>query len=388
MQEEITLFLYMVNPSSTSARYSDSLNLNPVRSSKNEQGNSNIILPKDSFLLHLGIDWLAMFINDTDGGGRVEQLFKHIFSGYGYYLNHSERKQFIWPSTLETFECNFSEGKGDLFANVYFKNKKILSIRKITFSSNYMHGLTSRFTHLVSFYGTFFALDKQGDLSFYDTYKLFLDDGVTCQLSRVDICFDINNKTTLDVWKTCKATSKQHLKEYDFRKIDPITKIPGTIEYGESKNPWYLTIYNKKKEFADNNKFSLYKDYWHEDIVTRTEVKLKRSKLKPYGVNYRNILDVNVQLGILDKLLNHRFVKWGIWPKVQKELKKKGYLVRDLKTVPSPPGDPSMPRDMVDKIMRDVLRLSENSDVRHGVILDRIKTEADKEYELRLLLKS
>lgn len=284
-------------------------------------------------LLHFGIDWLTLNITPKRKAQPVSIRFmESLFSIPHNDTNASFISDFNWLHTVESVDLMFSENKRDgVMVFILFKGVPIIRVAIPNTKSR--RNIKYKYRYQISFYGMFFDFHRLKRIDAESFLKIFVDDIeeglLKHSISRIDICADLSNFTTNEIEKGIKG-DKAHMKHGNRFKIDPITKIAETINYGDKSSRWMARIYNKLVEAQAKRKEAFYFDYYNHEEVTRLELEIKSEVCQEYKVTLPKTFDNHFIWSLYKQLLNTQFVKWDISSFIEQELKKKDFRSIEL----------------------------------------------------------
>lgn len=296
---------------------------------------SNTAIVTQRNLLHFGLDWLALFIgfgNSNTSG--IHQFLEEVFDYYDPESGFSDAQDISWPNTSYLLSVRYKQSKGDLMAYFALEGERIIAVRKITLTSTYPQSVTRKFQYHMSFYGTFFALARLGSLRVENFTSVLVSCPALSIVSQIHVCFDVEGLTVNDIWNSVQVSSPSHAKEHSVVRTDPITGLHQTVYYGQKGDPlWFIRIYNKIFEIANDHTQRHYPQYWGKKCVTRLELVIKRSVLKSYEVTIQNCFDESLLLSLLNKTLIGKYVQWGCILSLIEVLSERGMKVHGLTPV-------------------------------------------------------
>jgi len=300
-------------------------------SEKASKSKENVI-DKLKKLLRFGLDWLTvnlMRIGSSDCIAFLDSVFAHydpeeVFTGV---------RDITWIGTDHRFIVKFRKSKGDIFAYFKVNNDTLICVHKIT-STTTFRGL-SQFQYRLEFYGSIFALDDLGNLSFEDYITPFIkevDSGVLLAIvSGIHICADIENVTTDWVDKGIKRLSKKLKKASSRINQDPKTGLYETVYFGTKNNgargkktsaDWFVRSYDKLKEIRDNGHERLYPTYLTKESVTRIEAVFNSAIFRKNEVSLKQCLNQGYLFALFSKFLRSKDVCFRSVKFIESELKK------------------------------------------------------------------
>lgn len=192
--------------------------------------------------------------------------------------NNSEKMDYFWEAVGHYVIVNCDESvHGHMFYAIIFRGRRIMRIERIKVNSRLKKNLKYKYSFRITFYGTFFSLNKLKTIEINDFLIPFWQDVSHCfikhSISRIDICADIFGVSVNSISKGIKGV-KSKMKISTPMNIDPITKEPETFYYGSRKDggTWLVRIYNKLLQIKKLNKELLHLDLLNYEKVTRLEI--------------------------------------------------------------------------------------------------------------------
>lgn len=285
-------------------------------------------------LLHFGLDYLVLLIGVGDDPAPSVSLLEAIFSIPHNDSNASEVRSFVWNDDGDEVILRFGKYQYDEIAYVSRGEDLLFSIQEIGPKSTMPSLVRLKYKYRISFYGWFFGLVRLGEFDLTDFWGIFLRDiedaVIGHSVSRIDICADIANVSVGSVERGIVRLSER-IKRISKFNIDPDTKEPETVYFGEKSNHWKGRIYNKLLEVESKGKERLHADYFQHEKVTRVEIELHSRSCKTFGVNLESVQGLEFLLSVYAAHLKNKSASWRILRVIEREMKKRGF--RSIPTV-------------------------------------------------------
>lgn len=294
--------------------------------SKSNQ-NSN---KKPKRLLRFGLDWLTLNIQAT-GNSPCYNFLANLFDQFDPDGPFDTERDVQWIGTNILFNVQFKAARGDLFAYVKQEKGSYMTIHKITPSTT-MQGLHVG-DYRIKFYGAFFASVYEGVFKLEEFIQPFLEDEkndlIAVRVCEVHICCDIENATTEWVDRGIKRTSKRLKKTISRLYRDLETNLYETISFGTKAKKtrgkyavtdWFVRMYNKPKQIADEGLEWLYPSYRGRECITRTEAVFHSVIFRKYKFPLSYCLDQSALFALFAQYLRSRDVTFKVVDFVENEI--------------------------------------------------------------------
>lgn len=251
----------------------------------------------------------------------------------------------IWNDLEQQFTKESSDKRtGIRTLYLTFGRHKILAIEEIGADSHLKMYMRYPYDYRISFYSAFFCNVRLELLRLKDFFGLFLEDiehgRIKHSVSRLDVCADLRGITPIAVRDGIEIFTKDKAKkDFGYHGTDKNVTEAETITIGgKHKQEWHARIYDKFLEISIEDKKrnrpskeDLFPDYYdHLPPITRVEVQLNGS-CRTYGIDLKQALDIEVQLGLFLKHLDGKYCKWKIAEVVRRAMRDRGFAHWEVK---------------------------------------------------------
>ena len=262
-------------------------------------------------------------------------------------LFEKENGVVVWNDLEQKFVKESSDKRTGI-RTVYltFGRHKILAIEEIGANSHLKMYMRYSYDYRMSFYSAFFCNVRLGLLRPEGFFGLFLDDiehgRIKHSVSRLDVCADLRGITPIAVRDGIEIfTEDKAKKDFGYHGTDKNVTEAETITIGgKHKSEWHARIYDKLLEIAIEDKKrnrpskeDLFPDYFdYPPPITRVEVQMNGS-CRTYGIDLKQALDLEVQLGLFHKHIYGKYSKWEIAEFVRRAMRDRGFSPWEVESV-------------------------------------------------------